>query len=73
MDTIEGIALPILVKGDKGQYVKLLQLLLKANGFDCGTVDGVFGDNTLNALLQFTNYKYEGTNIYVWHDLFNGL
>lgn len=71
--TFQGLELPTLVKGDSNQYVKLLQVLLNANGFDSGTADGVFGERTQKALLEFTNYKYEGTNIYVWYDLFNKL
>ena len=71
--TFQGMELPVLEKGDSNQYVKVLQVLLNANGFDCGKADGVFGDRTQKALLEFTNYKYEGTNIYVWYDLFNKL
>ena len=71
--TIQGMELPIINKGDSNQYVKLLQVLLNANGFDCGKVDGIFGDRTQKQLLAFSNYKYESTNIYVWYDLFNKL
>lgn len=39
-----------LKKGSKGEDVKNLQALLIDNSFDCGSIDGVFGKNTLKAV-----------------------
>lgn len=47
--------LPALKKGDKGEGVKELQLLLKAKGFSCGSTDGVFGERTELAVKAFQN------------------
>lgn len=44
---------PIVKKGSTGEYVKLLQSLLKDFGYDPKGVDGIFGPNTLNAVKQF--------------------
>ena len=47
-----------LMKGDKGQAVKDLQTNLNYVGYDCGTVDGDFGDKTDKALRKFqSDYK----------------
>lgn len=43
----------LLKKGNRGAQVKNLQILLNGHGFDCGKADGVFGDNTYNALRDF--------------------
>lgn len=40
------VNLPVLEKGAKGDDVRALQILLKGNGYNCGTVDGIFGSNT---------------------------
>lgn len=40
-------------KGSKGEKVKLLQTALNMLGYNCGTVDGVFGDLTHNALISY--------------------
>ena len=44
---------PTLRKGDKGDEVVYLQNKLKGRGFDPGTVDGIFGTKTKNAVKQF--------------------
>jgi len=44
---------PFLQQGDEGPPVSALQLALAALGFDVGTVDGVFGKSTTNAVMQF--------------------
>lgn len=48
---------PTLKKGNKGQRVIQLQLLLNQLGYNCGDVDGDFGTKTENALktLQANN------------------
>ena len=43
----------MLRKGNTGDAVKTLQAKLNALGYDCGTVDGVFGNNTYNAVVKF--------------------
>ena len=50
-----GEQLPTLRKGDKGQYVTLLQTKLKNKGYDLGRygVDGDFGSATLAAVKAF--------------------
>lgn len=40
------LTLRSLSKGCKGDDVRALQILLKGYGYNCGTVDGVFGSNT---------------------------
>ena len=40
-------------KGDKGTEVTKLQKFLNWAGFDCGTVDGIFGDKTEKAVKGF--------------------
>nr|PZN06670.1 MAG: hypothetical protein DIU64_13570 [Caldicoprobacter oshimai] len=43
----------VLKKGSRGESVKKLQQDLKALGFDCGAVDGIFGDKTEAAVKAF--------------------
>ena len=40
-------------KGDKGDGVKAIQILLNGWGFDCGKADGDFGTNTDAAVRAF--------------------
>lgn len=49
------IYVPTLRKGDKGEFVKSLQLLLVGNGYSCGDAgfDGDFGNATQNAVKSF--------------------
>lgn len=42
-----------LKKGSEGYQVKILQALLNGYGFNCGAVDGDFGNNTHNALVKY--------------------
>ena len=44
---------PTLRKGDRNDYVKAWQTLLNLNGYDCGNVDGIFGDKTEKAVLKW--------------------
>lgn len=43
----------LLKLGSKGAEVELMQLRLKAKGYECGNIDGDFGRMTLRALLLF--------------------
>lgn len=49
------VNLPELSKGDKGDYVGTLQLLLESKGYSVGKsgVDKSFGDDTLEAVKEF--------------------
>lgn len=49
MDTVK----PTLRKGAEGDLVKELQSKLNELGYDCGTVDGKFGNKTLAAVKEF--------------------
>ena len=44
---------PIVRSGSSGEYVKLLQSILKEKGYDCGPIDGVFGPKTYKAVTKF--------------------
>ena len=47
-----------LVKvGSKGDLVKLVQLMLNENGYNCGTADGIFGTNTEKAVEKYQRAK----------------
>lgn len=48
---------PELKRGDRGPAVSRLQTLLKNNGFDPGTIDGIFGPKTESAVKYFQRYK----------------
>jgi len=48
-----GEACPTLRVGSRGQAVVRLQTLLNTNGFNVGTVDGIFGSRTLAAVQAF--------------------
>ena len=45
--------MPMVAFGDSGDAVTTLQTELNAQGYDCGEVDGIFGQNTLNAVIAF--------------------
>ena len=47
----------MLKKGCKGDAVKAMQILLKGNGCDCGSVDGDFGSKTEGAVKNFQEKK----------------
>ena len=49
--------MPLLRKGNTGDAVKTLQTKLNALGYNCGAVDGVFGNNTYNAVVKFQKDK----------------
>ena len=44
---------PMLRTGSRGDAVRKLQELLNALGYDCGSVDGIFGSKTKAAVLAF--------------------
>ena len=46
-------ACTLLKKGMYGEIVRRLQEVLKAYGFNCGNIDGIFGDKTYNAVVAF--------------------
>ncbi|KJR45572.1 N-acetylmuramoyl-L-alanine amidase [Desulfosporosinus sp. I2] len=48
---------PLLRDGSSGGYVKKLQGMLLAAGFDPGKIDGVFGPLTRAAVLAFQKSK----------------
>ena len=45
--------MPLVRSGSRGEDVKTLQAQLNALGYDCGTVDGIFGIKTYNAVVKF--------------------
>lgn len=47
--------MPVLAYGSRGIYVELLQSTLKKLGFYFGAVDGIFGQQTLDAVYYFQN------------------
>ena len=51
------ITMDTLRKGDKGTQVKVLQWLLSLNGYNVGTVDGIFGEKTLKAVKAYQTAK----------------
>lgn len=51
------VTLIMLRNGSTGANVKALQILLNGRGYNCGTVDGVFGANTQKAVRQFQSAR----------------
>lgn len=51
------IGLRELAKGDEGDVVRALQILLNGRGYNCGTVDGDFGAKTDNAVCKYQQDK----------------
>ena len=53
------VEIKVLRKGDKGNVVKAMQILLAGNGCKCGTsgADGSFGPATLSALKKYQQKK----------------
>ena len=48
---------PTLAQGSRGSSVIDLQTRLKAQGFNPGTIDGIFGPNTKSAVMAFQRSK----------------
>ena len=55
--TMVNITLPQLRKGDTGESVRALQILLNGLGYNCGTVDGEFGAKTQDGVRRFQRTK----------------
>lgn len=51
------VELTVLRQGDTGSEVKTLQRLLNALKYNCGSVDGIFGNKTRSAVKAFQNDK----------------
>ena len=47
----------IVKNGSKGDLVKLVQLMLNENGYNCGAADGIFGTNTEKAVEKYQRAK----------------
>jgi len=45
--------LPVLGRGSNGRSVKAMQAMLNGYGYDCGSMDEIFGANTLSALESY--------------------
>ena len=45
--------LPLLKKGDRNEYVRNWQMFLNLNGYNCGSVDGIFGPKTEKAVKEW--------------------
>ena len=55
---------PTLKNGSKGTEVKYLQMNLNGTGYSCGSVDGIYGKNTVSAVKAFQKaYKLETDGI----------
>ena len=52
-DYIYDVRENLLAMGNYGPQVESMQILLTARGFDCGGIDGIFGEHTLAALKSF--------------------
>lgn len=48
---------PLIKTGSSGEVVKLLQERLNSLGFNAGNADGIFGNNTYNAVYLFQSAK----------------
>lgn len=48
---------PVVKQGDKGVYVIVLQDALNTLGYNAGTIDGIFGNNTKNAVMRYQKDK----------------
>ncbi len=51
------VNMPILMNGSSGNAVKIVQKVLKLNGYYFGTIDGLFGPMTTVAVIQFQTDK----------------
>ena len=53
VETTTVVGSPMVSYGSRGDAVRKLQELLNALGYDCGSVDGIFGSKTKAAVLAF--------------------
>ena len=53
VETTTVVGRPMVSHGSRGDAVRKLQELLTAMGYDCGSVDGIFGSKTKAAVLAF--------------------
>lgn len=44
---------PILRKGDRNEYVRAWQTFLKSQGYDCGAIDGIFGNKVEQCVIKW--------------------
>jgi len=56
-----------LEKGDEGEDVKKIQHWLNEHGYNAGKEDGIFGDETRAAVIQFQGEKSILTNGIINH------
>ena len=56
-EAVKAVEMPMVAFGDSGDAVTTLQTELNAQGYACGEADGVFGQNTLNAVIAFQTAK----------------
>ena len=52
-DSAAAAAQPTVYSGSRGESVKTLQERLNAKGYNAGSVDGIFGKNTREAVIAF--------------------
>ena len=62
VETTTVVGRPMVSYGSRGDAVRKLQELLNALGYDCGSVDGIFGSKTKTAVLAFQNANGLGTD-----------
>ncbi len=67
------VNMPIVMNGSSGNAVKIVQNVLKLNGYYFGFVDGFFGTMTKVAVIQFQTNKGRSPHGFVgfktWHAL----
>ena len=44
---------PLIKSGNKGVYTAVLQDALNTLGYNSGNIDGIFGNNTKNAVIRY--------------------
>ena len=81
--TVDYLHYPVLHKGDRGEYVKILQRLLVERGYDPKGIDGIFGPGCLAAVKKYQseNTDLDGKKLVVdgyvgqktWGSLYKGL
>ena len=53
INPIDTSARPILRKGDRNEYVRAWQTFLKSQGYDCGAIDGIFGNKVEQCVIKW--------------------